>query len=173
LYQGSGLWTSDVAVEAARTTSALVALASAGHELTITGVPPGCGPRIGIDRDRDGKRDADELAAGTDPGDPGSFVAVGTNPSSRTGLQGVSPNPFAPSTSVTFTLARPGRVSLGVFDVLGRQVRTLAAGEMAAGQHRIRWDGAGDDGRAAGSGVYFVRLQVEGRRWTQSVIRVN
>ena len=45
--------------------------------------------------------------------------------------------------------------------------------EMAAGQHRIRWDGAGDDGRAAGSGVYFVRLQVEGRRWTQSVIRVN
>jgi hypothetical protein len=136
-------------------------------------VPPGCGPRIGIDRDRDGKRDADELAAGTDPGDPGSFVAVGTNPSSRTGLQGVSPNPFAPSTSVTFTLARPGRVSLGVFDVLGRQVRTLAAGEMAAGQHRIRWDGAGDDGRAAGSGVYFVRLQVEGRRWTQSVIRVN
>jgi hypothetical protein len=174
LYQGGGLWTSDLAAEAPRTTAALIALASAAHELTITGVPPGSGQRIGIDRDRDGARDADELAAGTDPGDPGSVLAVGPPGSSRTGLERIAPNPFGPSTSITFALARSGRVDLGVYDVLGRKVRTLArAQSFESGPHRLKWDGTDDAGHAAASGVYFIRLEAEGGRWTHMVIRVS
>src|SRR5262249_51212653 len=71
-YQGGGSWESDAAAEPSRTRSELLALAAAGSELTVTGVPLGTGPRMGLDRDRDGFRDADELAAGTDPGDPNS-----------------------------------------------------------------------------------------------------
>ena len=172
-YQGGGVWTSDVAAEAPRTTAALVALAAAGQELTITGVPPGCGRRIGIDRDRDGRLDGDELAAGTDPGDPGSAVAVGPPGASRTGSDAVAPNPFGPATTITFTLERAARVDLAVYDVLGRRVRTLAEGERSAGTQRLRWDGADDAGRAAGSGVYFIRLETRGERWTRMVIRVS
>jgi hypothetical protein len=174
LYQGGGLWTSDLAAEAPRTTAALIALASAAHELTITGVPPGCGRRIGIDRDRDGHLDADELAAGTDPGDPGSALAVGPPGPPHTGIDRVAPNPFGPSTSIAFTLARAGRVELGVYDVLGRKVRSLArAQSFEPGPHRMKWDGMDDAGRGAASGVYFVRLEVEGGRWTRMVIRVS
>jgi len=175
LYQ-AGSWKSDVASESPITTTALVALASSAHELTVTGVPPGSGQRIGIDRDRDGFLDADELAAGSDPGDPAStpLVAVGQPPGPRTAFDRISPNPFGASTAIAFTLARATRVDVTVHDVLGREVRTLARGQSAeAGAHQLRWDGRNDAGQIAASGVYFVRLDVAGQRWTRMVVKVR
>ncbi len=68
------------------------------------------------------------------------------------------PNPFNPLTKVEFTLVQTGLVTLGVYDVHGRLVRTLANGEESAGRHSAIWDGADNQGRAVGSGVYFARL---------------
>jgi len=64
------------------------------------------------------------------------------------------PNPFNPSTVISYRLAVRSSVSLKVFDVLGREVATLASGEEAAGSYQVRFD-AGD----LSSGVYFYRLQ--------------
>jgi flagellar hook assembly protein FlgD len=50
-------------------------------------------------------------------------------------------------------------VTLSVFDVAGRRVRTLVDGWMRAGPHSSRWDGRDDGGRAVASGVYFARLE--------------
>ena len=175
LYQ-AGSWKSDVASESPIATTALVALASAAHELTITGVPPGSGLRIGIDRDRDSFLDADELAAGSDPGDPAStpLVAVGEPSTPRNALERVAPNPFRASTAISFALARAERIDITVHDVLGRQVRSVARGQnVEAGAHQLRWDGRNDAGQTAASGVYFVRLEVAGQRWTRMVVKVN
>ncbi len=73
-----------------------------------------------------------------------------------------APNPFNPSTRIACELAAPGRIDLAVFDLAGRRVRTLAAGEFPAGRHDFVWDGRGGDGQQAASGVYACRLRSAG-----------
>ncbi|MBI4602534.1 MAG: hypothetical protein HY721_11295 [Planctomycetes bacterium] len=73
VYRGGGAFDSDRTSES-RTESALSAFVAAGDAvLTVTAVPPGCGRRIGIDRDEDGWRNLDEVESGSDPADPSSI----------------------------------------------------------------------------------------------------
>ncbi|MBM4117602.1 hypothetical protein FJ251_07615 [bacterium] len=77
------------------------------------------------------------------------------------GLLAVRPNPFRPrggELALSFALGAPAWVELGVFDVAGRRVRRLAAGELPAGEHTARWDGRDERGRPAAAGVYLCRL---------------
>ncbi len=76
-------------------------------------------------------------------------------------LEQNAPNPFNPRTEITFSLPASGRVDLSVFDVAGRMVKNLAAGNMDAGEHRVIWDGRDEQGEPVGSGVYFYRLATE------------
>ena len=85
-------------------------------------------------------------------------VADGDVPAVAT-LHQNQPNPFNPSTSISFSLAQTQDVRLTVYDVRGRKVRTLAAQAMQPGQHTVVWDGADDTGSTVGSGLYFYRLQ--------------
>ncbi len=176
LYRGAGAWESDLSSDGPFTRSTMIALAATGHELTVTGVPPGSGQRMGIDRDRDAFKDGDELAAGTDPGDPASHPLAGV-PGAITptdGLRAVRPNPFRVAATVDFALARGGAVSVAVFDIMGREVRSLARAQwMAAGPQTLRWDGRATDGHAVATGVYFVRLSTAAGRWQRAVIRVQ
>lgn len=71
------------------------------------------------------------------------------------------PNPFNPSTRIEYRLAQAGRVRLTVFDMLGREVKILVNGSMAAGQHTASWDGTDSRGERLASGIYFYRLQVD------------
>jgi flagellar basal-body rod modification protein FlgD len=73
-----------------------------------------------------------------------------------------APNPFDVDTRIAFDLTRSARVAISVYDVSGRLVRAIDAGALAAGAQRVRWDGRGDDGAAAASGVYFLRAQADG-----------
>ena len=70
-----------------------------------------------------------------------------------------APNPFNAETTLTFGLPAAGRAELSIADVLGRTVRRLVTGPMAAGNHTVRWDGRNDQGALVGSGIYFARLQ--------------
>jgi hypothetical protein len=81
-----------------------------------------------------------------------------------------APNPFNPVTTIPFELARAGRVTLDVYDVAGRRVRSLADGDLAAGLHQRSWDGRDDAGRAVASGVYFYRLKAAGRSETRRML---
>ncbi|HEX7574492.1 MAG TPA: T9SS type A sorting domain-containing protein [Bacteroidota bacterium] len=67
------------------------------------------------------------------------------------------PNPFNPSTLIRYQLAGAGPVRLTVYDILGREVATLADGMQQPGTHEARFDGGG-----LSSGVYFYRLQTAG-----------
>lgn len=68
------------------------------------------------------------------------------------------PNPFNPSTEISFSLPKPAEVTLVIYNVLGENVVTLAEGLRAAGTHAVMWDGRDKNGRAVASGVYFYRL---------------
>ncbi len=68
------------------------------------------------------------------------------------------PNPFNPSTTVSFSLASPERVTLIIYNTLGQQIKVLADAQYEPGSHQLTWDGRTEDGRAAASGVYFYRL---------------
>ncbi|MBI3786118.1 MAG: hypothetical protein HY270_22250 [Deltaproteobacteria bacterium] len=75
---GAGSFQPDRNAESALTDSALRALANtAGQELTYTAVPPGNGPRIGVDRDEDGYYDQTEIDYGSDPANPASTPIIG------------------------------------------------------------------------------------------------
>jgi len=106
----------------------------------------------------------------------GSLVAVDPGPRSDAGVALLqnSPNPFSTKTSIGFTLARPGRVRLGVYDVSGRRVRELLVGDRGAGRHDVPWDGRDDAGRAVRAGSYRYRLELAGgTTLTRGLVRVR
>lgn len=75
-------------------------------------------------------------------------------------LMKARPNPFTAQTEIAFVLPADARVTLSVYDVRGRLVRTLVNGTTPAGAHLVRWDGADGLGHAARSGIYFAKLTV-------------
>jgi photosystem II stability/assembly factor-like uncharacterized protein len=105
-----------------------------------------------------------------------SLLAVDPRPRAGEGatLLQNSPNPFTAQTSIGFTLARPGRVHLGVYDVAGRRIRVLLAEERGAGRHDVTWDGRDDAGRSVRAGSYRYRLELaDGKSLTRGVVRVQ
>ena len=80
-------------------------------------------------------------------------------------------NPFVRGTEVAFTLPREGPVRIGVFDVTGRRVRSIASGNFAAGDHLVDWDGRGPDGALVATGVYFIRLDAGGASRVVKVVK--
>lgn len=88
-----------------------------------------------------------------------SATAVDAPARGESRLSDARPNPFNPSTSIGYTLAREGKTEIVVYDVSGRRVRVLASGPATAGYHEVTWDGRDDAGRAVASGVYFYQLR--------------
>jgi flagellar hook assembly protein FlgD len=72
------------------------------------------------------------------------------------------PNPFNPETTIRFQLPMPSSVTIAVYDMLGREVRSLVSGNQDAGYHSIIWDGRTNAGQHAASGVYFYRIHAQG-----------
>lgn len=70
------------------------------------------------------------------------------------------PNPFNPRTTIRFELPYDKQVRLVIYDVLGRQVRTLYNSTAAAGVHAFTWNGTNDDGIPVAAGLYIYRLEV-------------
>ncbi len=83
------------------------------------------------------------------------------------------PNPCNPATSVTFSLDRPSRVEVSVFDLAGRRVRRLLHGNLPVGIRVVSWDGRDDRGLDAASGPYVIRIEQEGRAETVKVTLVR
>ncbi|KAA3662727.1 MAG: T9SS C-terminal target domain-containing protein [Calditrichaeota bacterium] len=73
-------------------------------------------------------------------------------------IQGNYPNPFRQSTKISYQLGKPGNIKLVVYDVLGRQVRTLVDNFQPAGQYILQWDGTAINGHSVTSGIYYYQL---------------
>jgi flagellar hook assembly protein FlgD len=92
----------------------------------------------------------------------------------RVMLHAATPSPFQTRTSFAYELAQRGPVTLSLYDVGGRRVRTLLDGTVQdAGHHRFEWDGRDDTGTATAAGLYFARLVGSGASDVRRVVRVH
>jgi len=86
-------------------------------------------------------------------------VAEGEGAGLRYSLAQTRPNPATGPARFAFSLPRQERVTLRLFDVSGRAVRTIAEDVFPAGSHEVSWDGHNDAGREVASGTYFYRIK--------------
>jgi hypothetical protein len=97
-----------------------------------------------------------------------------TGASHRLVLLAPTPNPFQGRTALAYDLPRQGHVTLNLYDVRGRLVRSLVSGAVQdAGRHTVEWDGRNVAGAAAGAGLYFGRLDAGGESSVRRVVRVR
>jgi hypothetical protein len=89
-------------------------------------------------------------------------------------LHAAAPNPFNPRTKLVYDLPAAAPVSLQVFDISGRLVRTLVDGvASSAGRHEATWNGRDEAGRTLPAGVYFARLAADGKTQIQRLALVK
>ncbi len=69
------------------------------------------------------------------------------------------PNPFNPETAISYRLSVNSRISIKIYDIMGREIATLVNKKKAAGEYRVKWNGRNSVGQPVASGVYIYRLQ--------------
>jgi hypothetical protein len=104
---------------------------------------------------------------GVDPEGPGT----GVTPGARDGVSLPRPNPFNPTTTLEYGIATGGRVTVRLYDLRGKVVRTLLDADVPAGTSgRLVWDGSDDGGAPCASGVYFCRVEAAGFEATRKLV---
>jgi hypothetical protein len=106
----------------------------------------------------------------------GTSTTISENPSTlpqEFTLEQNYPNPFNPSTVIRFAFSQAGQARLTIYDILGRRVRTLVDGVRPAGEQLVTWNGRDEAGAVAASGIYFYRLEFNGRVQTRKLTLVR
>ena len=88
-------------------------------------------------------------------------------------LQGSFPNPFLSQVSFRFSIPEVSVVSLNVYDITGRLLKTIVDHELPVGLHTVSWNGRDNSGSSIPSGVYFARLETLGYSETLKLVRVG
>ena len=73
------------------------------------------------------------------------------------------PNPFNPTTTISFSIPEEEIVELSVYNIKGQKIKSLLNNQIVEGEHSIVWNGEDDSGKKVGSGVYLYKLKVNGR----------
>jgi len=85
------------------------------------------------------------------------------------GLSQNYPNPANPETSIRFQMPEAARVVLKVYDLMGREICTLADRQYSAGNHEVFWNGTDRHGRTVSSGIYICRMVVKGKVFNRKI----
>ncbi|MCS3757444.1 endonuclease I/DNA/RNA endonuclease YhcR with UshA esterase domain [Salinibacter ruber] len=88
-------------------------------------------------------------------------------------VQAPAPNPFRNQITLKYALPEAQDVTVAVFDLLGRRVRTLVEGRQEAGPHRVSWDGMDASQRQLASGAYFLRVSTDEKQHVEKVVLVR
>ena len=103
-------------------------------------------------------------------------TAVGVEPvtsvSHSIELGECAPNPMFSMSRIGYSVPSPGPVALRLFDLAGREVRTLVDAQVTAGSHQATWDGRDANGRRAPAGTYFYQLNAAGQHASKRVVRL-
>ncbi len=91
------------------------------------------------------------------------FTYIGTsaedNIETDTKLKNNYPNPFNPTTTISFSLKETGYVSIDIYNLKGQLVKTLVNQELERNDHKIIWDGKDNSDKSLGSGIYFYKMK--------------
>jgi hypothetical protein len=83
------------------------------------------------------------------------------------------PNPFYSMTTIRYLLSEPSHISLKVFDISGRLVKTLFNGFHEAGSYTVYWDGKNHENKRVPSGVYYYQLKIGPKKITKNIIKLG
>ncbi|NNE08576.1 MAG: T9SS type A sorting domain-containing protein [Gemmatimonadetes bacterium] len=83
------------------------------------------------------------------------------------------PNPFNPTTSISFDVPKASHVRLGVYNTGGRLIKTLVNETMQAGSRQILWDGKNESGHSVSSGLYFYKIEADGFTETRKMTLIR
>ena len=78
------------------------------------------------------------------------------------------PNPFNPSTTVSYYLSEPGRVTINIYNLLGTHITTLIENHQSSGNHSLVWNAEHEP-----SGVYYLQLNVNGKQATRKMVLIK
>ncbi len=83
------------------------------------------------------------------------------------------PNPFNPSTNISYELAQPGHVEIIIYDVMGKEINTLVSEQRTAGLYQAQWDGKSSQGIEVAAGMYFYQLSFNGSAETKKMLLIK
>ena len=86
------------------------------------------------------------------------------------------PNPFNPTTTISYQLPENSEVELAIYNLKGQKVKQLvsnSAGQLSAGQHSVVWNGKDDNGKSVSSGIYFYKLKTGNYEQTRKMILIK
>ena len=83
------------------------------------------------------------------------------------------PNPFNPTTTISFVNAREGNVQINVFNIKGQKVKNIVNEHFNAGSHSVSWDGKGTNGIEVSSGIYFYQMNMDGFTTTKRMVLIK
>ena len=108
-------------------------------------------------------------------GVPSTAIATETAATPSTFVLGANyPNPFNPATTIPLAVpAGADDVDLAIYNVLGQPVRQVWAGSLAAGAHRLTWDGRDAQGQPVAAGVYMYRLQMGDQTRIRKMVKLE
>lgn len=102
---------------------------------------------------------------------PSSVKLIDNNIPSEFALYQNYPNPFNPSTTIRFALRETGKVTVNIYDIQGRLIKSLVNNsEKSAGTYEVNWDGTDSNGNKVTSGIYFTRMSTGSFHQTQKMI---
>ena len=104
--------------------------------------------------------------------DPVTYLAPAINNKTIFSLSQNYPNPFrSGATTINYSIPNAKeRVSLRIYDVSGRRVRTLVDKTQTAGQYKIKWDGRNDRGVNVAPGIYFYQLKLGDKALSKRIV---
>ncbi|MFA5833066.1 MAG: T9SS type A sorting domain-containing protein [Bacteroidota bacterium] len=83
------------------------------------------------------------------------------------------PNPFNPTTTITYTIPQSNVVAVRIYDVTGRLITTLYDAYQESGEHRIIWNGRNSAGQLVSSGMYISEIRFEGSVITRKMMMLK
>jgi len=88
-------------------------------------------------------------------------------------LKGNYPNPFNPTTTISFSLPNEQEIELTIFNIKGQKVKTLYSGIADEGEHSITWSGKDVNNKSVSSGLYFYKLKTNNNTLTRKMIMMK
>lgn len=83
------------------------------------------------------------------------------------------PNPFNPTTTIEYNVPKPGRVLVQIWDVCGRLVRTLEDTHRPTGKYSTVWNGTDSAGHSVAAGIYFCRIDIDGKQSSKKLVMIR
>jgi len=83
------------------------------------------------------------------------------------------PNPFNPSTKIDFSVPRSSIVTIKIYDITGKEIKSLVSQKMSPGKYTVDWNGTDNNGLQIATGVYFYRLVASGNVIVKKMVLIK